>query len=90
MRCALAVVHRGFKSQGVVIDKRALKTMLIGIAGGMTTLVTVLLSLAEQPMQLANQALCALTERETEQILAMLGGKCKGVYNVTLDDVLLG
>ena len=80
----------GFRVFGVVVDRRLLKNCVIGIAGGMTTLVTTLLALAEQPVAITGEAVCALSERETAVIQGLLGGKCAGVYNVSLDKVVMG
>ena len=85
---------QGFKVLGVVVDKKTLKQVAVGMAGGFTSLITGLLALRDSSSGQAvygAQRYCALTAQETAVVRSLLGASlCVGRYNQTLDEVLLG
>ena len=80
----------GFTISGVVIDRRFLKNLAMAIGGGMTTLITAVIALSEEPPHLVggpDRNLCEPTEAQIAQVQLSFGGSSA---NCSYDNLTIG
>lgn len=83
----------GFTISGVVIDRRFLKNLAMAIGGGMTTLITAVIALSEEPPHLVggpDRNLCEPTEAQLAQVRLSFGGSAANCSyeNLTIGSML--